>query len=155
MRDKDPAHFMNLAYQEAMKAFDEGEVPVGAVIAKDGAILGRGYNRVEQLRDATAHAEIIAIGAAAQSAGSWRLDGCTLYATLEPCAMCLGAIMLSRIGVVVYGAPDPRMGAIDTFNHRPEIERSYRWFPQVTPGIMAPECGGLLTSFFRRLRKKS
>jgi tRNA(adenine34) deaminase len=145
----DHPRFMNLAYQEALKAFDEGEVPVGAIVEKDGRAIGRGYNRIEKLGDATAHAEIIALGAASNSIGSWRLDGCTLYVTLEPCLMCLGAILQSRIERVVYAAIDPRLGSIDSFGYRQEVERSYKRFPQVTSGIMAEECGKLLSSFFK------
>ena len=145
---------MSAAYQEALKAFDEGEVPVGAVIEKNGRIIGRGYNKIESLSDATAHAEIIAISAASASLEDWRLDGCTLYVTLEPCLMCLGAIMQSRISAIVYGAKDSRLGSVDSFTYRDEIERSYRSFPSVTSGIMADECSGLLKSFFKLLRDK-
>lgn len=147
--------FMNIAYQEALKALDEGEVPVGAVVVRDGQVIGRGYNRIEKCGDATAHAEIIAIGAASDSAGSWRLNGCTLYVTLEPCIMCLGAIMQSRIDAVVYGATDPRFGALRSDRHRDEIERAYRRFPLVVPGVLERPCGDLLTSFFAGLRKKN
>ena len=143
---------MNAAYQEAVKAFDEGEVPVGAIIEKEGRIIGRGYNRMENLSDATAHAEILAIGAASTFLSSWRLKGCTLYVTLEPCIMCLGAILQSRIDAIAYAAVDPRAGAIDTFFYRHELERAYRYFPKVTAGIMKDECGSLLTSFFRKQR---
>ena len=150
----DSLYFMSAAYQEALKAFDEGEVPVGAVIEKNGRIIGRGYNRIERLGDATAHAEIIAISAASACLEDWRLDGCTLYVTLEPCLMCLGAIMQSRISAIVYGAKDSRLGSVDSFIYRDEIERSYRSFPSITSGIMADECGGLLKSFFKILRSK-
>ena len=108
--------FMGFAYQEALKALDEGEVPVGAVIVRDKQVVGRGYNRIEKLNDATAHAEIIAISAASNSTESWRLNGCTLYVTLEPCLMCLGAIMQSRIETIVYGTPDPRAIPAACFN---------------------------------------
>jgi tRNA(adenine34) deaminase len=150
----DHLRFMQLAYQEALKALDEGEVPVGAVIVRDDQVIGRGYNRIEHLSDATAHAEIIAIGAASNSTASWRLNECTLYVTLEPCLMCLGAIMQSRIEAVVYGASDPRFGAIDSHQYRQEIECSYQWFPQATPHIMADESSRLLSTFFADLRKK-
>jgi tRNA(adenine34) deaminase len=144
---------MNFAYQEAVKALDEGEVPVGAVIEKEGRIIGRGYNRVEKLYDATAHAEILAIGAASTSLSSWRLSGCTLYVTLEPCVMCLGAVLQARIGAIVYSTPDPKAGACDSFYFRQELERAYRYFPRVSSGIMNEECGSLLTSFFKKQRK--
>jgi len=148
----DDTRFMNLAYQEALKALDEGEVPVGAIVVKDEMVHGRGYNRVEKLTDATAHAEIIALGAAANSLGTWRLDGCILYVTLEPCLMCLGAIMQSRVQRIVYGTPDPRLGAVDTFSYRQEIERAYKRFPLITSDIMRVECGDVLQSFFGRVR---
>jgi tRNA(adenine34) deaminase len=145
---------MNAAYQEALKAFDEGDVPVGAVIEREGRIIGRGYNRIEKCVDATAHAEILAIGAASAMLQSWRLTECTLYVTLEPCIMCLGAIVQCRLDAVVYATADPRLGAIDTYYHRQEIERAYRYFPKVTSGIMKTECGALLTSFFTTVRDK-
>ena len=95
--------WMEMALQSAMDAYELGEVPIGCVIVKDGHVLGKGYNQVESLKDATAHAEILAIGAAASKLENWRLDGCTLYVTLEPCPMCAGAILNSRISRVVYG----------------------------------------------------
>jgi tRNA(adenine34) deaminase len=149
----DASYFMNIAYQEAVKALDEGEVPIGAIIEKEGRIIGRGYNRMEKLFDATAHAEILAIGAASTSVSSWRLNGCTLYVTLEPCIMCLGAIMQARIEAIVYAAPDPKAGACDTFYFRQELERAYRYFPRINSGIMKEECGSLLSSFFKTARK--
>jgi tRNA(adenine34) deaminase len=151
----DASYFMNIAYQEALKAFDEGEVPVGAVIEKEGRIIGRGYNRVENCCDATAHAEILAIGAASSLVENWRLDGCTLYVTMEPCIMCLGALLHCRIGAVVYAAVDPRLGAVDTFYYRQEIERAYHYYPLITSGIMKDECASLLQSFFEAIRKKN
>ena len=151
---REPPFFMQAAYQEALKALDEGEVPVGAVIEKNGVIIGRGYNRVEQLNDATAHAEIIAVTAAASALATWRLDGCTIYVTLEPCIMCIGALMQSRIGAVVYGASDPRLGAANTRDYRTLLEPAYGFFPQMTAGLLGRECGQLLSSFFKELRKK-
>jgi tRNA(adenine34) deaminase len=147
-------YFMNAAYQEALKAFDEGEVPVGAIIEKDGRIIGRGYNRVEKCSDASAHAEILAIGAASSSLQSWRLSGCTLYVTLEPCLMCLGALLQSRIDSIVYAAADTRLGAVDTFFYRQEIERAYGYYPAITSGVMKDQCSDLLSSFFKTIRKK-
>ncbi|MDG5816570.1 nucleoside deaminase [Chitinispirillales bacterium ANBcel5] len=148
-------YFMQMAYQEALNALDEGEVPVGAVIEKNGVVMGKGYNRVEGLRDVTAHAEIVAISAATQNLSSWRLNGCTLYVTLEPCLMCLGAIVHSRIDSIVYAAPDPRAGAVDTFFYQQEIERSYNYFPAITSGILKDECSALLKAFFQTIRKKN
>jgi tRNA(adenine34) deaminase len=146
-------YFMERAFQEALRAFDEGEMPVGAVIEKDGSIIGRGYNRIEALGDATAHAEIIAMTAASNHLNDWRLNGCTLYVTLEPCLMCLGAILQSRVSAIVYGAKDSRLGSIDTFHYRDEAEKSYKSFPQITSGIMEAESADLLKSFFRKLRQ--
>jgi tRNA(adenine34) deaminase len=151
----DASYFMNIAYQEALKAFDEGEVPVGAVIEKEGRIVGRGYNRVEKCFDATAHAEILAIGAASSLIQNWRLDGCTLYVTMEPCIMCLGALLHCRISAIVYATIDPRLGAVDTFYYRQEIERAYHYYPLITSGIMQDECVSLLQSFFEAIRKKN
>jgi tRNA(adenine34) deaminase len=146
------AYFMSAAYREAEAAFDEGEVPVGAVVELGGRIIGRGHNRVEALSDATAHAEIIAITAASNHVGDWRLNGCALYVTLEPCLMCLGAILHSRVSVIVYGARDGRLGGIDSFNYRNEAIRSYHNFPAVVSGVMEEESRELLRAFFRSLR---
>ena len=104
--------FMRAALAEAAAAREEGEVPVGAVVVRDGRVIGRGHNQRERLNDPTAHAEMIAITAAAASAESWRLDDCTLYLTLEPCAMCAGAIVLARLERLVFGATDPKAGAV-------------------------------------------
>jgi tRNA(adenine34) deaminase len=153
IQQREPIFFMDAAYQEALKALDEGEVPVGAVMVKNNAIIGRGYNRIEQLADATAHAEIIAITAAASALSTWRLDGCTLYVTLEPCIMCLGALMQSRIGAITYGTKDPRLGAIDTRSYKADLEQAYGFFPAINGGTMATECGQVLSSFFKKLRK--
>jgi len=148
----DRAYFMSAACREAEAAFDEGEVPVGAVVEQNGRIIGRGHNRVEALGDATAHAEIIALTAASNHVGGWRLNGCTLYVTLEPCLMCLGAILQSRLSVIVYGAKDSRLGGIDSFNYKDEALRSYRNFPEVISGIMEEESRELLKTFFKKLR---
>ena len=150
----DAEFFMNAAYQEALKALDEGEVPIGAVIVTEERIIGRGYNRVEKCPDASAHAEILAIGAAASSVQSWRLSGCAIYVTLEPCLMCLGALLQSRIDSIVYAAADPRLGAVDTFFYRQEIERAYGYYPSITSGILKDQCSDLLSSFFETIRKK-
>jgi tRNA(adenine34) deaminase len=152
--EMDDQFFMNAAYQEALKALDDGEVPVGAVVEKEGRIIGRGYNRMEKCIDPTAHAEILALGAASTFLQSWRLSGCTLYVTLEPCLMCLGALLQSRIDAIVYATTDPRLGALDTFFYRQEIERAYRYFPMVKSGIMREECAALLQSFFAKVREK-
>ncbi|MBN1602679.1 MAG: nucleoside deaminase [Chitinispirillaceae bacterium] len=147
--------FMQAAIQEALKAFDEGEVPIGAVIVKNGTIIGRGFNRTESIPDASAHAEIIAISAASACLSSWRLNECTIYVTAEPCLMCLGALMNARVASIVYGAPEKKTGAIDTHFYQQEIERTYGYFPQIISGICEHECSNLLTSFFQLLRKKN
>lgn len=151
----DHTFYMNLAYQEALKAFDEGEVPVGCIILKEPAILGRGYNRIEALNDATAHAEIIAISAATAALSTWRLNECTMYVTLEPCLMCLGAILQSRIETVVFGASDSRYGAISTYSYKDQAEKAYSRFPRIIGSVMQPECKALMQSFFQKIRKKN
>ncbi|MBI5838395.1 MAG: nucleoside deaminase [Candidatus Eisenbacteria bacterium] len=144
---------MELALNEARRALDEGEVPVGAVVVWEGQVVGRGHNQVESLQDATAHAEMIALGAAMNSRGSARLDGCTLYVTLEPCTMCAGAIVLARLPRLVYGAADPKAGAcgsvLDILR-----ERRLNHRVDVIPAIQAEECGAILTAFFEQMRKK-
>jgi tRNA(adenine34) deaminase len=147
---------MRMALAEAEAALAEGEVPVGAVIVHNDRIIAAAHNQREQLRDPTAHAEMIAITQAAEAIQSWRLEGCALYVTLEPCPMCAGAILQARVPVVVYGATDPKGGAVHTLyqllsdprlNHR----------PQTVGGVLFEQCGGLLTRFFqeqRRLGKK-
>ncbi len=141
------------AIREAKKAEQAGEVPIGAVVVFEDRIVGRGYNRVEGLQDPTAHAEMIAITAASNCLRSWRLQGATIYSTLEPCPMCAGAILLSRVGRVVIGAGDPRYGACgsaldvlnnDNLDHRVEV----------VSGVLRQECRGLLESFFERMRSK-
>ncbi|CDQ18361.1 tRNA(adenine34) deaminase [Halobacillus karajensis] len=145
-------HYMKLAIKEAEKAEAEGEVPIGAVIIKDGEIIARGYNQREASQLASSHAEFIAIERANQHIGSWRLEECTLYVTLEPCPMCAGAILQSRIPKVVYGAKDPKAGSAgtllnllddDRFNHKSEVHA----------GVLEKTCGEMLTQFFRNIRK--
>ena len=148
--------YMRIALRQAEAARAENEVPVGAVIVRDERVIAAAYNQREQLRDPTAHAEMIAITQAAESLGGWRLERCRLYVTLEPCPMCAGAILQARIPVVVYGATDPKAGAVDSLfqllgddrlNHRAEV----------ISGVLAQSCGEILTAFFaeqRRLGKK-
>lgn len=143
--------FMRMALRQAQIAFDMKEIPIGCVIVKDGVVIGKGYNQVEQLKDATAHAEIIAIGTAASTLDNWRLDDCTLYVTLEPCPMCAGAILNSRVSRVVYGSPDSRFGGcgttIDVITGN-ALKRAV----EVTGGVLADECLGLLKGFFQKMR---
>jgi tRNA(adenine34) deaminase len=148
--------YMRMALQQAQAALAEDEVPVGAVIVHAERVVAAAYNQREQLRDPTAHAEMIAITQAADALGSWRLDGCTLYVTLEPCPMCAGAILQARIPTVVYGATDPKAGAVSTLYHLLDDPRlNHR--STVVPGVLAEPCGAILSSFFqqqRRLGKK-
>lgn len=144
-------HFMQIALEEARAAFDEKEVPVGAVIVYEGRVVARAHNQREQLKDPTAHAEMIAITQAAESLSSWRLEGCQLYVTLEPCPMCSGAILQARIPVVVYGATDPKAGAVNSLFQLLEDDRlNHR--AKVISGISAEPCGQILTDFFRLQR---
>jgi tRNA(adenine34) deaminase len=149
-------HFMQLALDEAEQAFREEEVPIGAVIVREGRVIAAAHNQREQLHDPTAHAEMIAITQAAEAMQSWRLEGCTLYVTLEPCPMCAGAILQARIPIVVYGADDPKAGAVQSLFHLLDDPRlNHRC--EVVPHILADRCGQILTRFFqdqRRLGKK-
>jgi tRNA(adenine34) deaminase len=146
--------FMGEALRQAAKAFSHEEVPVGAVIARGGKIIARAFNQVELLKDATAHAEMLALSQAQEAVGDWRLTDCVLYVTKEPCAMCAGALVHTRISLVVFGAPDPKGGAaggavnllqFPTFNHRCEI----------TGGVRVDECRALLREFFAQQRAKA
>jgi tRNA(adenine34) deaminase len=145
-------YFMRLALQEAELALAENEVPVGAVIVFEGQVIAAAHNQREQLLDPTAHAEMIAITQAAAQRGSWRLEGCTLYVTLEPCPMCAGAILQARIPTVVYGATDPKAGAVQTLYHLLEDPRlNHR--AAIVPGVLAEPCGQILTRFFQQQRQ--
>lgn len=151
VRCMDPDDLLQLALDEARAALAHDDVPIGAVVEHGGEVVGRGHNRREVDQDPTAHAEVMAIRAAARALGSWRLEGCTLAVTLEPCTMCAGAIVLARVPTVVYGAPDPKAGAggslmdvlaDDRLNHRCRVVR----------GVRAEACGDLLREFFRARR---
>ncbi|MCP1136757.1 tRNA adenosine(34) deaminase TadA [Paenibacillus polysaccharolyticus] len=146
-------YWMRQAIAEAQKAEALGEVPIGAVIVRNNEIIGRGYNLRETTLDSTAHAEMVAIREASEAIGAWRLLDCSLYVTLEPCPMCAGAIVQSRVPHVIFGTADPKAGCAGTlmnllqeprFNHRTEV----------IPDVLQPECSSMLTQFFRRLRKK-
>ncbi len=143
--------WMAEALKEARAAAGRDEVPVGAVVVRDGRVIGRGSNQVEQLQDPTAHAEILAIGAAAGAGQSWRLDDATLYVTLEPCTMCCGAILLARVGRLVYGAPDPRAGAVVS-TARLLDGNPYRHGLETVGGIAGEACTAILQDFFRARR---
>jgi tRNA(adenine34) deaminase len=145
--------WMRAALAEAEAAAAEGEVPVGCVVVHEGRIVGRGRNRTEALKDPTAHAEIVAIGAAATALENWRLTGATVYATLEPCLMCAGALILARPDLVVYGARDPKFGCLGS---QYDIARDNRFNHElkVVEGVLATESSGLLKEFFRLRRRK-
>ena len=147
------ARFLQAALAEASKSAEKGEVPIGCVIVKDGRIIGRGHNQIEGLRDPTAHAEILAIGAACQALENWRLDGCVLYVTLEPCPMCAGAILNGRVSRVVYGARDKRLGALGSTYSILEDNPINR-VVQIEGPAMEEECLGMLRAFFRALRSR-
>ncbi|PAB57264.1 tRNA-specific adenosine deaminase [Anaeromicrobium sediminis] len=143
---------MEEALKEARKAASIGEVPIGAVIVKDNEIIGRGYNRREIDKDPTAHAEMIAIKEASKNLGGWRLIGCSMYVTVEPCPMCAGAIMLSRIDNLIIGTMDPKGGACGSIINIPEDER-YNHITKVTRDVLKEECSNTMKEFFRNLRK--
>lgn len=145
---------MQDAIRQAVKAYEADEVPVGAVVVREGAVIARAWNQVELLKDATAHAEMIALTAAEAAVGDWRLTGCTLYVTKEPCPMCAGALIHCRIDRVVFGAADPKGGAaggamnllqFPTLNHACEI----------TSNVMEPDCRSLLQTFFKEKRQSN
>lgn len=144
-------YYMKLALREAQKAFDKAEAPIGALIVRDGTVIARAHNLRETKKNALGHAELLAIDKACKKLGGWRLVGCTLYVTLEPCPMCSGAIINSRLPRVVFGARDPKAGCCDSvanlfempFNHRPEI----------VGGVLEQQCSEILTRFFKTLRK--
>jgi tRNA(adenine34) deaminase len=143
---------MKLALEDAEQALREDEVPIGAVIVHAERVIARAHNQREQLRDPTAHAEMIAITQAAEARGSWRLDDCTLYVTLEPCPMCAGAIVQARIPTVVYGAADPKAGAVRTLYRLLDDPRlNHRCL--IVSGVLEQPCGEILTRFFQRQRR--
>lgn len=144
-------NFMRHALELAAQAAEAGEVPVGAVVVHDNQVIAEAYNERETRPSALAHAEILALERATEKLGRWRLSGCTLYVTLEPCVMCAGALVQARVDRVVYGATDPKGGAVESLyqvladsrlNHRPDVKA----------GVLAPECGTLLSDFFKRRR---
>ncbi|BGE83345.1 tRNA adenosine(34) deaminase TadA [Staphylococcus petrasii] len=146
-------YYMNLAIEEAKKAQQLGEVPIGAIIVKDDEIIARAHNLRETAQQPTAHAEHIAIERASKVVGSWRLEDCTLYVTLEPCVMCAGAIVMSRIPKVVFGAMDPKGGCSGSLMNLLEEPR-FNHRASVVTGVLKNECGDLLRNFFRELRAK-
>jgi len=143
---------MRMALKEAEQAMAEQEVPIGAIILHDDRVIGAAHNQREQLKDPTAHAEMIAITQAAGVLGSWRLEGCTLIVTLEPCPMCAGAIVLARIPTLVYGASDPKAGAVKTL-YQITTDPRLNHTCQVFSDVLAAECGEILSRFFREQRR--
>ena len=146
--------YMRMAIDAALVAEENGDVPIGAVIVHEGRVIARAYNQREQLKDPTAHAEIIALTQAAAALGLWRLHGGTIYVTLEPCPMCCGALVLARLDRLVYGCPDPKTGACGSLydivrdgrlNHRLEV----------TAGVLADDCASLLQDFFKQRRRNN
>lgn len=147
-------HYMELAFAEAEKAEKQDEVPIGAIVVDpDGKVIGRGYNRRELDNVATHHAEILAINEACKNLNSWRLIDCSLFVTLEPCAMCAGAIINSRLKAVYYGAPDHKAGASGSVVDLFKVEK-FNHHPQVIPGLFKEQAGQMLTNFFRAIRAK-
>lgn len=152
-RDPDDERFMRAALAEAAKAAGRGEVPVGAVVVSQGRIIARGFNRPLESSDPTAHAEIVALRKAGRKIGNYRLMDCGLYVTLEPCPMCLGAIVHARLRGLVYGAPDPKTGAVRSVMRFPFRRLNHR--PEVRGGVLEAPCGEILRAFFREKRKRA
>jgi tRNA(adenine34) deaminase len=153
MNEKSHEYWMTRAIAEARKAEAKDEVPIGCVIVREGRIIARGHNLRETAQDPSAHAELIAIRKAARKLGSWRLLNCTLYVTLEPCTMCMGAIVLARIPTVVFGCYDPKGGAAGSLfdlSNDPRLNHTV----ELLPRILEAECSGLLSSFFAALRSR-
>ena len=151
--EKTDERFMREALRQARMAGARGEVPIGAVVVRQGSILAGGYNRPVMTQDPTAHAEVVAIRKAARKTGNYRLRGCDLYVTVEPCAMCLGALLQARIRRLVYGADDPKAGVVRSIIRFPVEKTNHS--PDLRGGILADESARLLRDFFRALRRKS
>lgn len=151
---RDDVFFMTLAYNLAIDAWKQDEVPIGAVIEWNGDIVGKAFNRVNSTKDPTAHAEVLAITSAAQAIGDWRLNGATLYVTKEPCPMCSGATIMSRVSRVVYAVRDPKMGCLGgatDINALPRLNHHL----MIEPGVMEAECKELLQAYFQMKRRES
>ena len=152
MMQSEDEKWMRYALAEAHLALKKNEVPIGAVVVSEDKIIGRGHNQVESLNDPTAHAEIIAIGAACNFLNSWRLFGSSIYVTIEPCAMCAGAIVLSRIDRLIFGAKDPKAGACGSlYNIVQDIRLNHQ--VQIIPYILEQECAQILEAFFEKIRQ--
>ena len=144
--------YMRAALEEARKAFDAGEVPVGAIVVQDGAMVGRGFNQPIGAVDPTAHAEIVALRTAAQALGNYRLVGSTMYVTIEPCLMCVGAMVHARVETLVFGAPEPKAGAVVSACRAHELP-SLNHRVEVLGGILEDECRGVIQEFFKARRR--
>ena len=145
-------YYMRLALEEANRAFIKKEVPIGAIVVKDGIIIAKAYNLKESLQDPTAHAEILAIKRAVQVLGGWRLEGCTLYVTVEPCPMCAGALVQARVSKLIYGTADSKGGAAGTlFNIVTDERLNHRL--DVETGVLEEECSQIMKDFFKKLRQ--
>jgi len=142
----DDERFMEEAIKEAKKAYKKNEVPIGAVVVLNGKVIGRGHNQVERENNTVAHAEIAAIRKASRKSGGWRLNGCSLYVTAEPCLMCFGAILLARISRLIYGVSEPKFGFINRISELPGK-------PEVKSGVLDSKCRSLLGNFFKKLRR--
>ena len=154
MLEREDEKWMRYALAEAQLAIKKEEVPVGAVVVYENKIIGRGHNQVESLNDPTAHAEIIAIGAASNYLNSWRLSGASLYVTIEPCVMCAGALVLSRVDRLIFGAKDPKAGACGSlYNIVQDIRLNHQ--VEIVPYILKEECSRMMQTFFEKLRLKS
>lgn len=148
------AYFMGQALREARRAYAAEEVPIGAVVVREGRVIARAWNQVETLKDATAHAEMLALTAAQQTVGDWRLEKCTLYVTKEPCPMCAGAIVHCRPERVVFGCPDPKGGAAGGWINLLEANPPLNHRCDITPGVLGEECLSLIQGFFREARER-
>ena len=148
---KNDEYYMLLALKEAMKAQAIDEVPIGAIIVKNDKVISRGHNQREKRNDPTAHAEIIAIRKACKKLGVWRLDGCQLYVTIEPCSMCAGTLLWTRIDRIVFGAKDPKGGALGSSYHLFE-QKNLNHYPVICGGVLENECGQLVSAFFQNKR---
>ena len=154
MAESEDEKWMRYALAEAQLALKKEEVPVGAVVIYENKIIGRGHNQVESLNDPTAHAEIIAIGAASNYLNSWRLSGASLYVTIEPCVMCAGALVLSRVDRLIFGAKDPKAGACGSlYNIVQDIRLNHQ--VEIVPYILKEECSRMMQTFFEKLRLKN
>ena len=152
---RDDVFFMSLAYNQAIDAWRQDEVPIGAVIEVDGEVIGAAHNTVESSHDPTAHAEILALTQAASRLGDWRLEGATVYVTKEPCPMCSGAMLMSRVRRVCYAVPDPKMGCLGGATNLNDLPRVNHHVELTTGGVLEEECREMLQAFFRLKRKET